>query len=223
MRSITIIVVFLFLTQAARTQSKLGFEQYSYMGAGQLNTLVPVAHYESGKKWYTEARYNYEDLQTFSLYAGKTFSRENDFSYALTPMIGGMVGKLKGGSLGLNTAFSFRNFNFTSQSQYSVSADAQANNFFFSWSELYYQPLDWMYTGVSLQHTQVYRTNALVEPGLLVGFSFNHWTFPIYSFSPFGSERYFVVGINWEWKHLKSQHKKLDPRELTKASELVTQ
>jgi hypothetical protein len=223
MRSIFFIATHLFLLHSTYAQSKLGFDQYSYMGAGQLNTLVPVAHYQSNNKWYAEARYNYDDLQTFSLYAGRTFSKENDFSYALTPMIGGMVGKLKGGSVGLNTAFSFRKFNFSSQSQYSVSAENQTSNFFFSWSDLCYQPLDWMYTGISLQHTQLYRANALVEPGVLIGFSFDRWTFPIYSFSPFGSERYFVVGINWEWKHLRNQHKKLDPRELTKANELVTQ
>jgi hypothetical protein len=222
MRSLCLIMFFLFLLFTVRSQAKAGFEQYSYMGAGQSNGLVPVAHYESNKKWYAEARYNYDNFQTFSLYAGKTFSKENDFSYAFTPMIGGMIGKLKGGSLGLNTEFSFRKFNFSSQSQYSVSAESQNGNFFFTWSELYYQPLHWIYTGVTLQHTRVYRTNALVEPGVLLGFSFNHWSFPIYSFSPFADERYFVVGINWEWKRPKSGHKKLNPL-LTKTNQTVTE
>jgi hypothetical protein len=222
MRSASFIAAYFFLLFTARTQSKAGFEQYSYMGTGQANTLVPVVHYQSNNKWYAEARYNYDDLETFSLYAGKTFSKENNFSYSLTPMIGGMAGKLKGGSLGLNTEFSFKKFNFCSQSQYSVSAESQNNNFFFSWAELYYVPLDWIYTGLTVQHTRLYKTDAVIEPGLLVGFSIKRWNFPIYTFRPFSGERYFVIGVNWEWKH-KSQQKKVDPAVLTKADAAIMQ
>jgi hypothetical protein len=216
MRSILFIALFLSVRHLAHAQSKLGFDQYSYVGTGQLSTLVPVAHYQSNSKWYAEARYNYDEYQSFSLYAGKTFSRQNIFAYAFTPMIGGVTGKLNGGSVGLNTELSYKKFNFSSQSQYTVSAASQAGNFFFSWSELYYQPLNWLYTGVTLQHTRIYKTDASVEPGILLGFSFDHWSFPVYSFIPYARERYFVIGINWEWNYSKTPHRKSDPPVLTK-------
>jgi hypothetical protein len=216
MRSIIFIIQFLFLQQVTQAQSRLGFDQYSYVGTGQLNTLVPVAHYESNNKWYAEARYNYDEFQTFSLYAGKTFSRQNIFSYSFTPMVGGMTGKLNGGSVGLNTELSYKKFIFSSQSQYTVSAASQSSNFFFSWTDLYYQPLNWVYTGVTLQHTRFYKTDAKLEPGVLIGFSFDHWSFPLYSFTPYANERYFVVGVNWEWNYKKSFRKKADPLILTR-------
>jgi hypothetical protein len=189
----------------------MSFEQYSFMGAGQPGLLAPVAHYESKQKWYAEARYNYEDINTLSLYAGHTFSGEKEFAWSLTPMIGGMAGKLKGGSLGLNSECSFKKFYFSSQAQYSVSAQTRFDNFFYNWSELYYAPITWLYTGIALQHTRLYATNALVDPGVLVGFSFNQWSFPIYSFNPLTNARYFVVGVNWEWKHASDKRRKIDP------------
>jgi hypothetical protein len=149
MRSISVIAGFLFLLFDAHAQSKMSFEQYSFMGGKQPGLLAPVAHYESKQQWYAEARYNYEDFNTFSFYAGRTFCREKDFSWSLTPMIGGMAGKLKGGSLGLNSEWSYKKFNFSSQAQYSMSAQTKLDNFFYNWSELYYQPVTWLYAGVA--------------------------------------------------------------------------
>jgi hypothetical protein len=211
MRSILIISFFLFLLYPARSQSKISFEQYSFMGGNQPGLLAPVAHYESRQNWYAEARYNYEDIHTFSLYIGHAFSGGKDFSWSFTPMVGGMAGKLEGGSFGLNSACSFKKFNFASQAQYSISAATRYDNFFYNWSELCYQPLDWIYTGIALQHTRIYATNALMDPGILVGFSFQQWSFPLYSFNPFGGRPYFVAGINWEWKHAGKKLQTADP------------
>jgi hypothetical protein len=221
MRSASFILALSLLFYGVRSQSKLGLEQYSFMHAGENNGWSPVAHYQTSKKWYAEARYNYEDFQTFSLYAGKTFSAENDVSYSLTPMIGGMLGRLNGGSLGLNTELSFRKFSFSSQSQYSLSTDNQRSNFFYSWSELSYQPLNWVYTGVAIQHTRFYQANTLMEPGVLLGFSFQHWLFPLYTFNPFSNSPYFVVGMSWEWKHGKGTPKKITPQLITRTDDLM--
>ncbi|MEP6748211.1 MAG: hypothetical protein ABJB86_10835 [Bacteroidota bacterium] len=192
------------------------------MGAGQPGLFSPVAHYESKKKWYAEARYNYEDVNTVSLYAGHTFSAEKEFSWSFTPMIGGMAGKLKGGSFGLNADLNFKGFYFSSQAQYSVSAQTRFDNFFYNWSEFYYAPTPWLYTGIAVQHTRLYATNSLVDPGMLIGFSFNQWSFPLYSFNPFANGRYFVAGVNWEWKHGTGKHKKVDPL-LSQAGEKTNQ
>src|ERR1700712_2571521 len=102
MRSIVTILCLLLSFYGANSQSKISFEQYSFMGPNQPGLLAPVAHYETKQKWYAEARYNYEDINTLSLYAGRTFSQQNDFSWSFTPMIGGMAGKMQGGSFGLN-------------------------------------------------------------------------------------------------------------------------
>ena len=217
MRNPIAIIILLVVCLSVNSQSKFSLEQYSYLGSTTTatNTVSPIAHYQSKSNWYAEARYNYEEAQTFSLYAGRTFAKENRFSYSFTPMVGGMTGKLKGAALGLNMELDFENFNFSSQSQYAMMTGNVSTNFFFSWSELSYRPVSWFYGGLSMQHTQMYRTNALVEPGVMVGFSIKQWTIPLYGFIPYADNRYFIVGVGYEWKHDGNNKRKTPPSYLT--------
>jgi len=187
-------------------QDKIGAELYTYFGVKP--TIQPLVHFQANSNWYGELRYNYEDLKTVSLYGGKTFSGGSNFEYSITPMIGYSTGRFTGLSLAFNAEAEWKSFYLSSQTQHSIatrkndpsSVKKSEENFFFSWSELGYQPLRWMYAGVSLQHTQLYKTTASLEPGVLLGFSVKQWSIPIYGFNVFGSEQYFVVGVNWEWK-----------------------
>jgi len=222
MRNCYTIFVFLFLLHEVSAQQVLSFEQYSFVGAGQNSLLAPVAHFQSDKKWYAEARYNYEDLRTFSLYAGRTFSQEKEFSWSLTPVLGAIAGKMNGGSFGLNSSCSYHKFNFSSQAQYSVSAETRYENFFYNWAEFCYQPAEWIYTGIAVQHTRMYATHTVADPGLLLAFSFGQWTVPLYSFNPFAGEKYYVLGINWEWKHKKPQVPKQAPLVLAAADKSIS-
>ncbi len=52
-----------------------GMEQYYYTHTGGTAAYVPMAHYNTSNNWYGEARYNYDEFETFSLYAGKKFSK----------------------------------------------------------------------------------------------------------------------------------------------------
>jgi len=207
------LTIFFFIARCcdACGQQTFSFEQYSFVGAGQNSLLAPVAHYQSSGKWYAEARYNYEDIRTFSVYAGRTFSRDKEFSWSLTPVLGAIAGKMNGGSFGLNSACSYHKFNFSSQAQYSVSAENRYENFFYNWAEFCYQPTAWFYTGIAVQHTRMYATNTVADPGLLLAFSVGQWTVPLYSFNTFSGEKYYVLGINWEWKHSKTQVPKQAP------------
>jgi hypothetical protein len=215
MRNPIAITILLVVCHAVNSQSKITLEQYSYVGEKPVNTVSPIAHYQAKNNWYAEARYNYEEAQTFSLYAGRTFAKESRFSYSFTPMVGGMTGKLKAAALGLNMELGFDNFSFSSQSQYALMSGNVSNNFFFSWSELSYRPVSWLYGGLSLQHTQFYRSTALVEPGVLLGFSFKQWTIPVYGFLPYADNRYFIIGIGYEWTHNGNKKIKTPPSYLT--------
>jgi hypothetical protein len=197
-------------THQARTQSSGGVGQYYYMRTNEASTVVPVAYYQFSNKWYGEARYNYDELKTFAIYAGRTFSNKGELSYSATPVIGGLVGRMNGGSLGVNFDLEYKKLFFSSQSQYSFSMEEKKNQFFFNWSELAYKAWPWFYAGIGMQQTNVYQANGKFEPGLLVGFSLKNWTFPLYVFSPSGNNRYFILGINWEWEHVKKVNKQID-------------
>jgi len=179
------------------TLAQGGFEQYCYVTQQGIMTLVPIIHYQSFTNWYVEARYNYEAAQTYSLYAGKIFSKQGKFSYSITPLLGAVTGKFKGGSAGLNITMDRGKVFFASQSQFTSSSGGERSSFFFSWSELACQPSKWCYAGLALQYTRILQTQAeRVEPGVVVAFSIGLWTFPLYVFSPMGNDRYYVAGMN---------------------------
>jgi hypothetical protein len=189
----------------APAQSKLGFENYTFYGRGVNTSQMPIVTYENKMHWYAQARYNYEDEQTMSVYLGRSFSKNGDFSYNVIPMAGAVGGRFNGASLALNTQVGYQDFFASSQSQYSFSYKNRFGNFFYTWAEMGYQPLKWFFAGVSLQQTQLYNEAGLWEPGVLMGFSFKKWSFPVYAFNPASDRRYFILGINLELHHQKPE------------------
>ena len=67
---------------------KGGIEQYQYLGKGTANAIVPVLHFQNSKGWYAEARYNYDENNTFSLLGGRSFQLDKNGFSSIVPMIG---------------------------------------------------------------------------------------------------------------------------------------
>lgn len=176
-------------------------EQYFYTRTqGSEAMVTPMANFTTPGNWYGEARYNFDELNTFSLYAGKKFTGGNVLSWEATPLIGGLLGQMTGGSLGMNFGMDYKRIFFSTQSQYSFSLENTTDKFFYNWSEVGVEATKWLYAGIALQQTNVYRTQGKMEPGCMVGFSFNNWTIPFYAFNTSNEERYFVLGLNWQWQ-----------------------
>jgi hypothetical protein len=197
-----------FAFQATLALGQAGFEQYYYLQEEESMPIVPIIHIQSNKNWYAEARYNYEEQNSFSIYGGKSFTKTTEkFIYTLTPIAGGVIGQMNGGSVGLNTFVEYNNFFFSSQSQFTFSFKNQLQDFFYDWSELGYEPLRWFYFGCSIQHTFYRQSHQnLIEPGVVLGFTLGKWTLPIYGFNPFDNKRYFIIGINFRIGVTKTEH-----------------
>jgi len=179
-------------------QSKLGFENYNYWGQQSQGTFVPLIHFETNKNWYAELRYNYEDAQTISFYAGKTFSGGNDLTYSIIPLAGFSYGRFTGASIAANTEVEWKKFYISSQSQYSVGLRKETPDFFFTWSELGYNISDHVYAGGAIQYTWQLNSGA-IEPGFVVGINFKKFSVPFYVFNPFKQSSYLVLGLNYEY------------------------
>jgi len=192
-------LLLLLLLLAKHVRAQVSVEQYSYFGAEQPLTWVPIVHYQSPGNWHTEMRYNYEDNRTMSLYTGRTFAHDgNRLSYAITPMVGGVVGEFKGGSMGLNLEVNYTNLFFESQSQYSFGLDGESLDFIYAWSDLGYQMRPWLYGGVSAQHTYYCRDKSNeIDPGLFLGVEFGAWSFPLYGLASSDNGLVFVLGVNF--------------------------
>ena len=186
--------------------SQTGFEQYSFIGQKIGFTCVPIVHVQTQNNWYAEARYNYDEEKTFSLYMGKSFSRTGKhISYSVTPMIGGMLGQFKGGSAALNASLEYKKFFLSSQPQFTAFSGERDRSYLFQWSEVGYELKPWLFAGLSIQQTYYTQSKMnITEPGVLLGVTLGKWILPVYLFNPMSTSRYFVLGITYGLGSVKS-------------------
>ncbi len=157
--------------------------------------------YESKNGWRTELRYNYEDSKTASLHFGKSLKQEGKLTYEFTPAVGVLFGQSNGVSADVKMNLEYKSFFFSTEPQYFFSSAGRENSFFYSWTELGMAPVSFFYTGIALQHTKLYANNNGWEPGVFAGFEIKNFSLPVYCFNPFSADRYFVIGLQWQWKN----------------------
>lgn len=187
----------------AVAQTKSGVESYHSLSRNEAYVWMPVLNYTNKHGFYGEARYNYEELQTGSLYAGKNFSGGKKINYSVTPMLGVVFGKYNGGSAALNVDFEYEKIFFSAQLQYTVNKENKEENFFYNWSELGSKIGNKFYGGISMQQTKLYADKMSADMGLLLGFETGKITIPVYLFNPFSEKRNLVLGLIIEWGGLK--------------------
>lgn len=130
--------------------------------------ILPVFKADKNKL-HLEARYNYEDRETFSGWVGYNFSGGKKIEYAITPMVGGVVGLSNGIAPGLEFTFTYKSFELYNESEYFFDVETNENNFLYSWMDLTYSPTDWLWVGLSGQRTRLYQTDLDIQRGLLIG------------------------------------------------------
>ena len=144
--------------------------------------ILPVFKADNGKL-HLEARYNYEDRETFSAWAGYNFSGGENLEYTITPMIGGVVGLSKGIAPGLEFTLNFKNFELYSESEYLIATNTRENNFYYNWSDFTYSPNDWLWFGISGQRTRLYQTALDIQRGVLIGGGLKQWELTTYLYN----------------------------------------
>ncbi len=102
----------------------------------EMPTMIPQAWIYI-KDYYLEARYNYENKKTVSLYFGKSYEHDKKLYYEFIPMIGLVYGQMKGISPGFNLKIDYKRFTSSTQCQYTYDLEDQYNSFFWDWSNFY--------------------------------------------------------------------------------------
>jgi len=115
---------------------------YYYFFPGSENNTLTLIGYLDYKSFHLEPRYNYEEQNTGSVFAGWKFEAEGKLSFAATPMIGVVFGSLKGVAPGLELELSYKKFDFYSESEYVIDQEGSDFNFFYTWTELGYSPTE---------------------------------------------------------------------------------
>jgi len=157
-------------------------------------------NFTADRGWlHLEARYNYEDQETGSLWVGYNFSAGQKVVLEATPMIGSVLGKTTGVAPGYEVSLSYAKFELSTQGEYVFDTRESSGSFFYTWSELTYSPTDWFRTGVVAQKTKAYHTSLNIQRGLLVGFSHKKWEFTTYIFNAGWTDPtlVFEVGVNF--------------------------
>lgn len=148
---------------------------------------------------HLEARYNYEGLQTASLWFGYDFSVGKKFQLEFTPMIGGVFGKTNGIAPGYELTISYRRVQLYSASEYVFDTGNRNNSFFYTWTEIGYSPVKWFRLGAAAQRTRIYQTGLDVQRGPLVGVSFKKTSFTTYVFNPGWTQPTWVFSLSYSF------------------------
>ena len=129
--------------------------------------LSPIATADRG--WlHLEARYNYENLYTGSLWVGYNVSLGKTLSLSVTPMIGGVLGRTNGIAPGCEASLTYKKVEASVSNEYVFDTASKAGNFYYAWPQL----------------TKVYHTSINIQRGFLVGFSHKQLEFTTYVFNP---------------------------------------
>ena len=167
---------------------------YTYFLPDEGNYAQPTIATDRG--WlHLEARFNYEDLDTGSMWFGYNFSGGETVEWALTPMLGGVFGQTDGVAPGYKGSLSWRQLEFYSEGEYVFDADDSADSFFYNWSEATFVPAEWFRVGLVTQRTRVYETERDIQRGLLVAISYKNLEATTYVFNPDDSKPSVVLSV----------------------------
>lgn len=133
------------------------------------------------RQWlHLEGRYNYEDQQTGSLWVGYNFEVGDKLRLNVTPMIGGVIGNTTGVAPGYEVSLGYKRVELSIDGEFVFDTKKSSRNFFYSWTELSYAPLNWVRCGLVAQRTKAYETDLDIQRGFLVGISHKKLDFDTY-------------------------------------------
>ena len=169
-----------------------------YIIEGQEGYASPT--FTADRNWlHLEARYNYENIRTGSLWIGYNFGWGKTWQFAVTPMIGGVFGRTTGIAPGCEASLAWRKLTFSIDNEYVFDTGSKSGNFYYTWPQVTYQPTKWFKFGGVAQRTKAFETHFDVQRGFFVGFMRKKLEFTTYIFDPGSSSTSVVleVGISF--------------------------
>jgi len=156
--------------------------QLSWYGTPDYSFLMPCFTAQR-KHLYLQGRYNYEDLETASFFAGYRFYGGQKLHYELATSAGFILGQTRGLSPDLDLQLTWRRWSLSSESEYLFNLEQSSENYYYQWTDLYYAPLEWLWAGLSAQRTRIYHTGLDVQRGIVAGASAGDFSFSGYLFN----------------------------------------
>jgi hypothetical protein len=157
--------------------------------------------FTADRDWlHLEARYNYENLDTASVWVGYNASigEHEQLTLDFTALIGGVAGRTQGVAPGYEFTLAWRGLELYSEAEYVFDTDDSSESFFYTWSELTYSPVDWLRAGVVIQRTKTYDTDFDIQRGFVVGVTFKQMDLAVYVLNP-DDDPIIVLGVGFDF------------------------
>jgi hypothetical protein len=185
-------------TDPEQTASDWSFSAsaYTYIVPDGRNYVQPTI--TADHRWlHLEARYNYEDLYTTSLWVGYNlkFGESDKITLEITPMIGGVFGSTQGIAPGLRGSLTWWWLELYAECEYVYNTSESTNSFFYMWSEFTMSPWDWLRAGLVAQRTRAYESELDIQRGFLVALSYKQVELAGYVFNPDEDKPTYVISV----------------------------
>lgn len=180
--------------QAAPTEWELSGSVFYSDPPGSEDRLTPILYADRGAL-HLEARYNYEELETLSVFAGWTFASEGELEASLTPMLGLVAGETDGLAPGLEFDLGWRALAWYGESEYVFDREERDDDFFYSWSTLTYGFTDRLAAGLVVERTKLVETDWSLQRGLALEFAHGSLGLSVYAYNLGTDDSYAVVAL----------------------------
>jgi hypothetical protein len=170
----------------------------AYFFPGEGDFVLGIATADRGPL-HLEARYNYEDRNTASLWAGWNWSTGEKVELTVTPMLGAVFGDTDGIAPGFELSLAWKKLDYYIESEYLFDLDDSDDNFIYSWSELGVSPWDWLRVGLVGQRTRVYETGLDIQRGVFAQAVVGRVSVGVDWFNPAGEDEFTVLLVDFEF------------------------
>jgi hypothetical protein len=180
------------------TKWEFSLATFTYLAQHARDYVNP--NFTADRDWlHLEARYNYEELKTGSVWFGYNFSSGKKLKFEATPMLGGVFGDITGIAPGYTITVRYRSIELSTQAEYFFDAATSDGDFFYSWSELSASPADWLRLGIVVERTQASGFSSDVRRGPLIGFKYKDVNLTTYWLAPGSDEATFVFAVTFNF------------------------
>jgi hypothetical protein len=146
---------------------------------------------------HLEARYNYEDAQTTSLWAGRRFVFGESVKFVIVPMGGVVFGNTNGLAPGLEMEVTWKKLDFYSESEQVFDFNTKDNNFYYQYGEVAFRPIHALRFGAVVQRTRLFESALELQRGLFTEYYAGRFRAGLFGFSPFNDEnRYWIASVS---------------------------
>jgi hypothetical protein len=144
---------------------------------------------------HVEAHWAYEDRNTLSLFAGKSFPIAGDLSGSVTPRLGVAGGDSSGLIPAVNLVLDWNKLSFYTDFEYMIGLSSDTSDFLYSWTELQWAFTPRFSAGLVGQRTHTYAQDLEVDRGLMFGMGLGKVRLTGYFFNLDESHPYFTIAV----------------------------